>query len=182
MFCPSLFCESSAFLMAARCPQLIWLLLTSWLSYHVTSKISPGKSFFLRPIPVIYTIERFVGLGLCNVPFAYPRFIASYTITVRQYRSLQSRCLQCIPHGKPPCDLLMLQGATLVHKGLAPSGKIHPSLRLLKLKINLYFLDFSMSLQPGVLCSCRAHGNHESIVQSTHDYQIIGFQTFNTNK
>ncbi|OFY43372.1 MAG: hypothetical protein A2X18_00005 [Bacteroidetes bacterium GWF2_40_14] len=106
-------------------------------------------------MPVVYTIKRLVGLGLYNGGFAYPRFIASYTLPVRQYRILQSRCLQCIPHGKPPCDLLMLQGATLAHKGLAPSGKIHPI--LLYLKIKFVFLNFSMSFGQGVLCSCRAH-------------------------
>jgi len=31
--------------------------------------------------------------------------------------------LQCIPHGKPPCHLLMLPGVTPAHKGLSPSGK-----------------------------------------------------------
>ncbi|MEQ6117956.1 hypothetical protein, partial [Reichenbachiella sp. MALMAid0571] len=28
--------------------------------------------------------------------------------------------LQCIPHGKPPCSLLMVRDTTLAHKGLAP--------------------------------------------------------------
>ncbi len=158
MFCPSLFRESSAFLLAARFPQLIWLLLTSWISYHVTSKTSPGKSFFLRPMPVVSTIKRLMELGLCNDVLAYPRFIASYTLSVRQYRTLQSRCLQCIPHGKPPCDLLMLQGVTLAHKGLTPSGKIHPILRFLENKF--VFLNFLMRFGQGVLCSCRAHTSY----------------------
>ena len=29
--------------------------------------------------------------------------------------------VHCIPHGKPACDLLMLQSVTSAHKGLAPS-------------------------------------------------------------
>ncbi|WP_209332949.1 hypothetical protein, partial [Lunatimonas salinarum] len=37
-------------------------------------------------------------------------------------RGLQSRFLQCMPHGKPPCDLLTLRGVTPARKGLAPSG------------------------------------------------------------
>jgi len=140
MFCPSLFRESSAFLLAARIPQLIWLLLTSWISYHVTSKTSPGKSFFLHPMPGVSTMKSLLELGLCNDVLAYPRFIASYTLPVRQYRTLQSRCLQCIPHGKPPCDLLMHQGVTLAHEGLTPSGKY--TLYFAFLKINLYFWIF----------------------------------------
>jgi hypothetical protein len=39
--------------------------------------------------------------------------------------------------------LLMLQGVTLVHKGLTTSGKIHPILRYLENKF--VFLSFSMS-------------------------------------
>ena len=35
-------------------------------------------------------------------------FMPRYAVPVRQYRPLQSRLLQCTPHGKPPCDLLML--------------------------------------------------------------------------
>ena len=125
---------------AARIPQLIWLLLTSWISYHVTSKTSPGKSFFLHPMPVVSTMKRLLEWGLGNDVLAYPRFIASYTLPVRQYRTLQSRCLQCLPHGRPPCDLLMLQGVTPAHKGLTPSVKIHPTLSFLENKF--VFLNF----------------------------------------
>jgi len=61
MFSPSLICESSAYLIAARIPQLIWPLLTSWCGYPVAPKTSPGKSFFLRPMPVVSTIKRLLG-------------------------------------------------------------------------------------------------------------------------
>ena len=54
---------------------------------------------------------------------AYPRFIASYTVPVRQYRILQSRFLQRMGHPKPPCDLLILQGLTLAYKGLPAFGR-----------------------------------------------------------
>ncbi|HCY40727.1 MAG TPA: hypothetical protein DHV48_05135 [Prolixibacteraceae bacterium] len=63
--------------------------------------------------------------GRYNDVLAYPRFIASYTVSVRQYRILPFDFLQCIPHGKPPCHLLILPGVTPVYKGLKPSGKIH---------------------------------------------------------
>jgi len=65
-----------------------------------------------------------VNVGRYNDVLAYPHFTASYTVPVRQYRILQSRFLQCLPHGKPPCDLLMLTGVTPMHKGLTPSGII----------------------------------------------------------
>src|SRR5690606_37891703 len=45
-----------------------------------------------------------------------------YPVPVRWNRGLQSRFLQCVPHGKPPCDLLTLRGVTPARKGLAPSG------------------------------------------------------------
>ena len=45
-----------------------------------------------------------------------------YAVSVRQYRPLQSRLLQCIPHGKPPCDLLMLSQSLGTHKRLSLSG------------------------------------------------------------
>ena len=53
---------------------------------------------------------------------AYPDSYASYPVPVRQFRLLPFGLLQCMGHPKPPCHLLMLQGVTLAHKGLAPSG------------------------------------------------------------
>ena len=50
---------------------------------------------------------------------------ASYSVRVPQYRALQSRFLHCMPHGKPACDLLMVQGLTPAHKGLSPSRLTH---------------------------------------------------------
>jgi len=102
-------------------------------------------------------MKRLLELGLCNGVLAYPRFIASYTLPVRQYRILQSRCLQCIPHDKPPCDLLMLQGITLAHKGLAPSGKTHPILRYLEKKF-VFFFELFNELQTG--CALLMQGTH----------------------
>jgi len=61
-------------------------------------------------------------LGLCNDVVAYPGSDASYPVPVRQFRRLPFGLLQCLPRGKPPCHLLILQGVTLAHKGLTPSG------------------------------------------------------------
>jgi len=53
---------------------------------------------------------------------AYPDNYASYPVPVRQFRRLPFGLLQCLSRPKPPCHLLMLQGVTLAHKGLSPSG------------------------------------------------------------
>jgi hypothetical protein len=72
----------------------------------------------------IYCETILIHFGRYNDVLAYPRFTASYTVPVRQYRILQSRFLHGMGHPKPACDLLMLPGVTPVHKGLAPSGKL----------------------------------------------------------
>ena len=61
-------------------------------------------------------------MGLCNGVAAYPDNYASYPVSVRQFRRLPFGLLQCMGRPKPPCHLLMLQGVTLAHKGLSPSG------------------------------------------------------------
>jgi len=61
--------------------------------------------------------------GRCKDVLAYPHLIASYAVSVRQYRILPFDFLQCMGCPKPPCHLLMLQDVTPAHKGLAPSGK-----------------------------------------------------------
>lgn len=98
---------------------------------------SPGKSIFLPPMPAVSTVKRLKRFGLYNDVLAYPRFIASYTVPVCQYRILQSGFLQCLGHPKPPCRLLMLPSVTSAHKGLAPSGKIK-HLVIGSCKINLH--------------------------------------------
>jgi hypothetical protein len=52
-----------------------------------------------------------------------PNNYASYAVPVRQYRILQSRFLQCMPHDKPPCGLLTFPGVTPACKGLSPIGR-----------------------------------------------------------
>ena len=93
--------------------------------------------------------------GLCKGVLAYPRFKASYTVSVRQYRILQSRFLQCILHSKPPCDLLIFRSTTSAYKGLTPSGKIHLLLGCMK-KICIFGLF--QQLTTSVRCSMQ--GTH----------------------
>jgi hypothetical protein len=76
-------------------------------------------SFFLS-LPDLHKWA-FVLLGLRIGVHTHPPIRASYLISVRQYRNLQSRFLHSIPHGKRACDLLMLRAVTPAHKGLAPS-------------------------------------------------------------
>jgi hypothetical protein len=49
----------------------------------------------------------FVGQGLYKEVLAHPQFPASYAISVRPFRSLQSRFLHCMGHPKPACSLLI---------------------------------------------------------------------------
>ena len=110
-----------------------------------------------------------------------PNRYASYTVPVRQYRILQSDLrsgqslrnvhrtflrslpLQCIPRGKPPCDLLMLRAQLVplsngnpAHKGFSPSGKKnHP--RTIGIFNKICKFDIFTDLRWWVHCSCRAH-------------------------
>ena len=52
----------------------------------------------------------------------HPVGYASYAVSVRQYKYLQSGLLQCMDHSKPPCGLLMLRVINPAHKRLALSG------------------------------------------------------------
>jgi hypothetical protein len=65
-----------------------------------------------------FTFRRF---GHHNDVLAHPAHFASYTVPVRQYRTLQFRFLQTCGYPQRPCDLLMVQGVTPAHKGLSPS-------------------------------------------------------------
>jgi len=72
----------------------------------IYSETSPGKNVFPSFNPCSIYCLKFGGQGRYKDVVAYPFQTASYTVSVRQYRILQSRFLQSIPHGKPPCDLL----------------------------------------------------------------------------
>ena len=85
-----------------------------------------------------------------------PNRYASYTVPVRQYRSLQSRFLHCCRHQQPACDLLMLSRYIGTHKGFAPSGKkIYP--RTIGILKKICIFDILTDLRWWVHCSCRAH-------------------------
>ncbi len=89
---------------------------------------------------------------------------ASYTVSVRQYRILPCRFLQCIPHGKPPCVVLILPISFRAYKGLAPSGKKTPAQSFVLTKNSCIF-DFFL-----LLCSRCA-----LLMQGTHMWlKILG--------
>jgi len=124
MFSPSMTCETSVALTARYC-QLLRPLLTSLISTRGT-ETSPGKSAFPA-----YRQAGFIRcLRYLLHAFRWPKSLwrsrqagqvvlthlthrASYTVSVRQYRTSQSRFLQCMPRDKPPYDLL--------------TGNIHPT-------------------------------------------------------
>ncbi|PKP21196.1 MAG: hypothetical protein CVU05_07300 [Bacteroidetes bacterium HGW-Bacteroidetes-21] len=101
-------------------------------------------------------------MGRHNGVIAYPDKYASYAVSVRQYRTLQSRCLQCLSHDKPPCDLLMLSALIVTHKGLPTFGRQGT---LWKRKNTCCFayenficiFEFFHERTTSVRCSCRAH-------------------------
>ena len=90
MFSPSLVCESSA--VSARSSYSPTNMASAdFLAYRnqIYSKTSPGKSFFLHPIPAASTKKTMVVFfGRYNDVLAYPHFVASYAVSVRQYRIL----------------------------------------------------------------------------------------------
>jgi hypothetical protein len=82
---------------------------------RIYSKTSPGKSNFLRSITGTSTTKRtsslmsqrsIVEFGRHVAVDTLPLLVASYVLSVRQYRTLQSRFLHCMGHPKPTYDLL----------------------------------------------------------------------------
>ena len=74
-------------------------------------------------------------------------FVKLHSFTIRQYRILPCRFLQCIPHGKPPCVVLILPISFRAYKGLAPSGKKTPAQSFVLTKNSCIFGFFSVTLQ-----------------------------------
>ena len=74
-------------------------------------------------------------------------FVKLHSFTIRQYRILPCRFLQCIPHGKPPCVVLILPISFRAYKGLAPSGKKTPAQSFVLTKNSCIFGFFSVALQ-----------------------------------
>ena len=119
------------FLFAARLLQLLWLLLTSHQCQLVDDEISLGKVNVIWSNPAEST----------QLPFWYSSGFTMMWL------------LQCMGHPRPPCHLLMLQGVTFAHKGLAPSGlssKFIISKNLIIFTIQGTHSTFAIG---GVLCS-----------------------------
>ena len=92
---------------------LLRLRLTSRHNQLVIAETSLGKTNVLRSNPAESTAKVLrifqIRLGV-NVMWHLTRLMQpQYSVSIRQFRLLQSRLLQCISHEKPPCDLLMLR-------------------------------------------------------------------------
>ncbi len=102
-------------------------------------------------------------------------------LLVHQYRLLPFGFLHCIPHGKPARHLLMLQGTTPVHKGLAPSGTRPLYLYSLnEVKINTHKLlvkrknicIFPISKQLPQVCTA-THAGHTHCIKCIKTHFIL---------
>jgi len=99
---------------------------------QIYSKASPGKALILLLTPALSTSRSLLTMCFTVMWLLTHSDWPLYTIPVRPAlnliggwnRALQSRFLQCIPHSKPPCDLLILPGTTQAYEGLTPSGII----------------------------------------------------------
>ena len=97
-------------------------------------------------------------------PDSWYYFVKLHSFTIRQYRILPCRFLQCIPHGKPPCVVLILPISFRAYKGLAPSGKKTPAQSFVLTKNSCIFEFFLL------LCSRCA-----LLMQGTHKgFAIVG--------
>jgi len=101
--------------MVVRLPWVAWLVTPNTttsadsLPESLRVRVSPGKTHTLQPIPAGYTLMNLLTFGLWFLALPHPFIMASYPVSVRQYRSLQSRLLQCMNYSIPPCGLLMLR-------------------------------------------------------------------------
>ena len=87
-----------------------------------------------------------------------------YPVPVRWNRGLQSRFLQCMPHGKPPCDLLTLRDSQSRESGLPPHVRdLHP-------------LEYYGILH--TRCPCRAHTMY--IKNRRNSCKIMAFSSYQT--
>ncbi len=90
---------------------LLWPLLTSQYVQRMNFETSPGKSLFLPPIPAASTTNGTnYFLDVTMMCLLIQPLIASYTVSVRQYRILQSGFLHCCNRSQPACHLLTLLG------------------------------------------------------------------------
>ena len=104
---------------------------------------------------------------------AYPRSLASYAVSVRQYRILPFGFLHCCRCQQPACHLLILLSVTSVYKGLTPSGKIHSSISSFGPE-NLYFRNFSRAYNECALLMQGAHSGLAKVaVQCSADTYVV---------
>ena len=89
-------------------------------------------------------------------------FVKLHSFTIRQYRILPCRFLQCIPHGKPPCVVLILPISFRAYKGLAPSGKKTPAQSFVLTKNSCIF-GFVLLLCSR--CALLMQGTHRRLAQ-----------------
>ena len=105
-------------------------------------------------------------------------FVKLHSFTVRQYRILPFGFLQCIPHGKPPCVVLILPISFRAYKGLAPSGKKTPAQSFVLTKNSCIFRFFSVALQQ----VCSAHAGHTRYIKHLADSADFKGGTFNKHR
>ena len=90
-------------------------------------------------------------------------FVKLHSFTIRQYRILPCRFLQCIPHGKPPCVVLILPISFRAYKGLAPSGKKTPAQSFVLTKNSCIFEFFLLLCSR---CALLMQGTHITYTQA----------------
>jgi len=138
---------------------------------------SPGKSFFLPPIPAASTyLPRLYSLGFArtwlltritmpHIPFLFVStgFCSPASLLTLVFIFIRVRdcfAIQCILYNKPPCGLLTLSGLTPTYKGLSPSGKTHTCYGLSQK--DLYFWTFSTAYNKCALHDAQAGHTHAS--------------------
>jgi hypothetical protein len=165
-FSPSLLRESSAVSIRSSCSATT-MTSADFLTHRkrIYSKISPGKSFPLPPMPAASTSKQLcivdvtmmrctelaevcllILVSMPHMPFLFVSTgfcrLASLLPTVVIFAALRLSVWVAPSHRSAeltpkPCHLLMLQDVTPAHKGLTPSGKITPIFCLVK--VYLYF-------------------------------------------
>ena len=99
-------------------------------------------------------------------------FVKLHSFTIRQYRILPCRFLQCIPHGKPPCVVLILPISFRAYKGLAPSGKKTPAQSFVLTKNSCIFEFFLLLCSR---CALLMQGTHTRLSDNSRIRAILEF-------